>query len=472
MPPLTRDAWLTRLEADLATQQRRIKRALDYYDGNHRLQFATSKFRETFGVLFSAFADNWCQLVVDSAVDRLEVQGFRFGVGGAGNTRETDDDAWAIWQENNLDAESELAHSEAVKCGCAYTLVDPNAKAGEQPRITVEHPSQMIVAHAAGDRRLRLAALKKWHDDSGYAMATLYLPDVVYKYQSKERLKTGGGKITWVPRDGDPGGGNPLGIVPVVPLYNRPSMLGGGRSDLEPAFSLQDAITKLALDMVVASEFAAFMQRWGTGVDIPTDPETGRPLNPEQWLSGPGKLWTSKMPDANFGAFPAADLSNFVVAIDMFVQHLAAQTRTPPHYLLAKLINVSGDALKIGETGLVSRVRSKHRHLGEGWEETMRLAFLAKGETEKGKATNAETVWKNPETRSEAELADMIVKLRTVGWSIEKLAELFGHSPEEIKQMLSERGFPVEGPPPGATDPTSPPPANGGDPDPGATPGT
>lgn len=465
MPPLTRDAWLTRLEADLATQQRRIKRAIDYYDGNHRLQFATSKFRETFGQLFSAFADNWCQLIVDAAVDRLEVQGFRFG-----GTRETDDDAWSIWQANNLDAESELAHSEAVKCGCAYALVDPNVRVGDgQPRITVEHPSQMIVAHAAGDRRRRLAALKKWHDDSDYAMATLYLPDAVFKYQSKEKLRTAGGtsRITWVPREGDPGGGNSLGIVPAVPLYNRPSMMGGGRSDLDPAFSLQDAITKLALDMVVASEFAAFMQRWGTGIDIPTDPDTGRPMQPEKWLSGPGRMWTAKDPEASFGAFPAADLGNFVTAIDMFVQHLAAQTRTPPHYLLAKLINVSGDALKIGETGLVSRVRSKHRHLGEGWEETMRLAFLAKGDSEKANATRAETVWKNPETRSEAELADMIVKLRSVGWSVEKLAELFGHSPEEIKQMLRENGWPVT-----PLDRTSPPPANGGEPDnPAATAG-
>jgi hypothetical protein len=375
LPPLTRDAWLTRLEADLAAQQRRIKRPTDYYDGNHRLQFATAKYRDAFGSLFAAFADNWCQLVVDAAVDRLEVQGFRFG-----GKRETDDDAWSIWQANNLDAESEKLHSEAVKCGCAYTLVDPAD--GATPRITIEHPSQVIVAHAAGDRRVRLAALKKWLDESGYVFATLYLPEAVYKYQSHERVKSNAvqKKITWVPRADDPGGANPLGVVPVVPFYNRPTMLGGGRSDLEPAYALQDAITKLALDMIVASEFGAFMQRWATGVDIPKDEATGRPLNPTDWIAGAGKLWAVASPDAKFGTFQATDLQNFVIAIDMFVQHLAAQTRTPPHYLLAKLINVSGDALKIGETGLVSRVRSKHRHLGEGHEETMRLAFRAGGD--------------------------------------------------------------------------------------------
>ena len=47
-----------------------------YYAGNHPLQFATSKYREAFGYLFHAFADNWCQIVVDSSVERLSVIGF------------------------------------------------------------------------------------------------------------------------------------------------------------------------------------------------------------------------------------------------------------------------------------------------------------------------------------------------------------------------------------------------------------
>ena len=42
-----------------------------YYDGEHPLQFATAKFREAFGNLFSAFADNWCEIVVDAPVERL-----------------------------------------------------------------------------------------------------------------------------------------------------------------------------------------------------------------------------------------------------------------------------------------------------------------------------------------------------------------------------------------------------------------
>src|SRR5262249_34714867 len=144
--------WRDLLIRRLAAQGADVKVYEAYYDGRHPMQFATSKFREAFGALFHAFADNWCQIVVDAAVERLRVVGFQ--VAG-----EASEDAWAIWQRNRLDVESTIAHTEAGKCGRAFLLVDPN---DGEPRITVEHASQMIVATDPGDRRRRLAALKRW----------------------------------------------------------------------------------------------------------------------------------------------------------------------------------------------------------------------------------------------------------------------------------------------------------------------
>jgi len=71
LPPQTPAAWLTSLERKLAAQQREIQIFEDYYDGNHRLAFATRRFRQAFGSLFNAFADNWCESVVDAPVERL-----------------------------------------------------------------------------------------------------------------------------------------------------------------------------------------------------------------------------------------------------------------------------------------------------------------------------------------------------------------------------------------------------------------
>lgn len=206
---LTPAAWLERLEDKLQRRWFHQMAIFDaYYEGDHRLTFATQKFREAFGTLFGALADNWCPIVVDSSVERLTVQGFRFG-----DQQDADKDAWDIWQANSLDAESDMLHTEAVKLGEAYWLVEP-PQGDDPPRISAEHPSQVVVEWAPGNRRQRVAALKKWVGYDGVAYATLYFPDLIIKYESESRLDQGGqtaGKINWRRRRDDPGGPNPLG---------------------------------------------------------------------------------------------------------------------------------------------------------------------------------------------------------------------------------------------------------------------
>lgn len=408
-----------------------------YYDGLHPLQFATSKFREAFGVLFGAFADNWCQIVVDAPVERLKVVGFQ--VEGSPS-----DEAWEIWQQNALDVESVIAHTEAGKCGRSFLLVDPNE--GE-PRITVEHCSQMIVAHDPGDRRCRLAALKRWLGDDGYVYLTMYLPDVVLKFESSAPVTAGIGEIKWVDRTAEaPMVANPFGCVPVVPLENKPGLLGSAHSDLEPAIPLQNAVNKLCTDMIIASEYGAFPQRVATGIDVPKDEQ-----REEELKASMSRLWWFKPPDANITSLAAADLGNFVTAIEMFIQHLAAMTRTPPHYLLGKMVNTSGDALSVAEAGLVSKCKQKALFFSDAWEEAIALALTATGEDYT--AADCETLWANPERSSMAQLTDAAVKKKTLGVPLPVIWLELGYTPEQIAEMEAAEPPP---PDPAATPPGSP----------------
>lgn len=448
--------WLRTLDQRLEERRPRLQRYEGYYSGaGHRLAFATGKFREAFGDLFEAFADNWCRIVVDAAVERLRVEGFRFGP----EDQEADKDAWAIWQENGLDADSDLAHTEAVKCEEAYLLVGPGEN--DTPRISVEHPEQVIVAASADDRRRRAAALKKWLADDGYVMATLYLPDKVHRFRS-EKPQGDGQQVRWIYRDQTgsrfpfgpwsqrfgrvPGTvPNPLGVVPVVPLANGPSLLGGGRSDLADVIPLQDAINKLATDMLVASEFAAFRQRVLTGVEWPTDPDTGQPIPGSELKAAMSRVWAFGDSDVRVHEFSATDLSNYVSGLEMLIQHLAAQTRTPPHYLLGQSgAFPSGESLKATETGLMAKVRRKQRTFGEGHEEAMRLAFRLKGDERRGRAFDAETLWADPESKSLGELVDALLKLKDLAIPFEALwARLPDTSPQEIDRWsedLKRRG--------------------------------
>jgi hypothetical protein len=428
---MTPAAWLNYLEQKLAAQQREIAIFEQYYNGEHRLAFATLKFRQAFGWLFQSLADNWCELVVDAPIERLFVEGFRFGKGKPADTK-----AWDIWQANGLDSESVMAHTEAVKDGRSYILVGPPEEGSKYPRITVEHASQVIVETEAGNRRNRLAALKKWRDEDGYIYATLYLPNQIVKWRTKEPVKSAvAGDVgrNWVLRPGDEGGDNPVGVVPVIPLENNPTMLAGGRSDLIPAIPLQDAIDKELADMLVASEFAAFPQRVMTGVEVPTD-ESGAPLSSTELKAAVGRLWVFENENAKVSQFAAADLNNYVNAIAMLLQHLAAQTRTPPHYLLGQIVNVSGDALKAAETGLVAKVKRKQVDFSDSWEEAMRLALKLKDEADPAEALSAETIWRDPEYRSEGEQVDAAIKLRALGIPVEALWERIGASPQEVEE--------------------------------------
>lgn len=443
---MTPAAWLEYLDAKLYNRAKVIQTFMDYRDGNHRLRFATQKYRETFAGLFGTFCDNWCNPVVEVAVERLRVEGFRFG-----EDQEAADQAWGIWQANNLDAGSTMAHREAITCGEVYTLVTPPAEEGGMPKITIEHPLQMIVECSESDPNVRVAALKKWLSRDGYLRATLYLPNVIHRFRSQEKRESGS-PLQWVRLSEAGSVPNLMGVVPVIPLRNNPTLLGGGRSDLEPAVPLNDAINKLALDMVIASEFAAFPQRIVTGIEVPIDPVTNRPTS-AGFETGVSRLMTLANPEAKWGTFPAADLKNYVAGIDMLLQHLAAQTRTPPHYLIGQVVNASGDALKAAETGLTEKSREKTVTFGDGWEETLRVAFKSRRtskDLERSEISDAETRWRDPENKSTGELVDAAVKKRQVlSVPLETLWADVGYTPQQIEEFKRLLGLP-ERPAPGA----------------------
>lgn len=449
------------LSKALDTRSKRIQRFQDYYDGKQRLAFATVKFRQAFGSLFGAFADNFCALIVDAVEERLDVEGFRIGPGeklGRGKTeagdKEGDKTAWTFWQANMLDLYSQIAHTSALIKECSYALVGPGDKS-DMPDITIEDASQAIVVYEAGSYRKRRAGLKRWIDDSGYLNATLYRPDVIEKYISKDPIKSttsdwGAVAVTWQERftRGEnwplP---NMLRTVPLIPLVNRPRLDGGGQSELVSVLPIQDAINKLVMDMIVASEFSAYPKRYATGIEIEVDEDTGEPR--EQFSAAADRIWASANPEAKFGTLESADLSPFVSGVEMLIQHLASQSRTPYHYFLQHGGQPpSGESLRASETGLTKKAERKQRYFGEGWEEVIRLAFLASGDQARGAVAESETIWRDPENKTESEHVDALIKLGSIRVPDEQLWQDAGYSPTQIARFLDMRArepkMPVE----------------------------
>src|SRR5207248_10001232 len=84
---------------------------------------------------------------------------------------------------------------------------------------------------------------------------------------------------------------NPYGIVPVFHFANNADIGAFGQSELRAALPIQDGLNKSILDMLVAMEFSAFRQRWIAGLEVDTDPATGKQILPFQ--PGVERLWVA-----------------------------------------------------------------------------------------------------------------------------------------------------------------------------------
>lgn len=381
---------------------------------------------------------NWSALVIDSPAERLGVEGFRFGKDG-----EADDDANTIWQENQMDAESELVHHGALSQRRSFVLVERGDD--DRPRMLHKSARQVIVARNPHDPRKIAAGLYVYLDDwTGHSQATLWTPDEYWQFDSPytdvafpmyaNRLNTW--DVWTLPNGEEATGPNELAEVPLIPFVNRRNRRLDGYAEHEDVLSIQNRINTSVIQLMAAARYGAFRQRYAAGLEVDEDPMTGEKITP--FKLDIKTLWTTEDPDVKFGEFQATDLRPYVAAVESAVQDLAAISKTPPHYLLGQVVNVSGDALKAAETGLASKVRSKKREFGESWERAMRLAFRVLGDARADEAT-AETIWADSESRTVSELADAAVKKASAGVPWRQRMEDMGYTPQQIDRMEVDR---------------------------------
>ena len=427
--------WVNFL-GDVLTRRYYDNRIYDaYYRGEHRLPWGpTQQASSVYRRLLKEARSNWAELIVDAVNERLRVIGFRWS-----GSEDADLDVWNnIWQPNQLDARSDEVHVEALVNGYGYTIIWPDASG--DIKITAEHPNEVICYCPTANRHLVTAALKRWCDDWGQWHATLFTTTYIYKFVSLGAVVGSMPPADWLAREdtAEPWPlPNPFSVVPVVEFPNNPRMLTGGRSELAGGqIDMMDRINETVFNRMLAAQFAAFRQKWVTGMEIPRDNE-GNVIEP--FRVAVDRLWMTENPDAKFGEFDEASLTNYIAAAEADIQHLAAISRTPAHYLLPHGPMPSGEALKAAETGLVAKVRRRQRFFGEAWEQTLRYALLMQGDA-RWQDMSGETIWADPESRSDAQTADALVKLAQIGVPAQMLWELSGFfSPQQIQRMQQHR---------------------------------
>lgn len=435
LEPQTPEWWIARLYKQMVDRREMIDFYNAYYSGDHPLPWLSATARDEFKRLVQMTRSNYMGLVCDATAERLNVEGFRFG-----EDEPADKDAWRIWQANNLDSDSDMAWLEAIICGVSYFHVAPNPSDRETPHIWVEHASQAIVEHAPGtNRRVRAASLKVWDDDwTGELHATLQLPDYVYKFKARRPSQGSTANPIWVEREvrGERANGqrtNPLGVVSMVEIPNNPRLLTGGVSEIHDVTDAQDRINKTLFDRMQTQEYGVDPQKWATA--FPDEDDEGTPNVVE---FGRNRLVTTDIAETRFGQWSSAPLDPYSAAKREDVKDIASRTRTPAQYLLGEMSNVNGETLKASESGLISKVKQRRRPFGEAAEEAVRIARRAAGLSNAG-GERMETIWTNPEFRTEGELTDAVVKKLQAGIAtLRQAREDVGYSATQIDRLEAD----------------------------------
>ena len=401
----------------LSFQQAQAAQYLAYYDNEPPIvALLDTEERQTFRRFLDESQTNWSELIVNSVAERLSVVGFSWG--------DSSDAAWQLWQANQMDADAELVQTDGLVTGSGFALVQPDDDSPVGVSITGESPLEVTCLYAPGNRRERIAGFKRFTDHALQVTEILILPDVI---------------ATWAPNAGEPVvEANPAGLVGLVEIRPQPRTIGRPRSELDPAIPVIDRIHTTTFNRLVASDYGAFRQIWATGIRLARQLITSADgstteLAVKPWDIGANRLLTAENPDARIGALAGDPLAGYLAAVAEDITHLAATTQTPAHYLVGRMVNLSADAIKAAEAGLVAKVRRRMLHIGEAWEEVTRIALGLIGDP--GAAMlDGEVIWRDPETRSDAQVVDALTKMATLGVPREVLWAKWGATPTEIQQ--------------------------------------
>lgn len=409
----------------LKAKARHYEALWNYYDGNAPLKYSTKRLQDIFKNIDARFTQNWCGVVVDSVMERLELKQFLV-VADETSTKVLN--SWFEASGLNLDADD--AELCALVTGESYVITWPD---DDGVLEAYYNDSRMChIFYEADNPRKKGFGAKWWADEDGRARLTLYYPDRLEYYRSDKEM----GKISQhssfqplLQDDGDEASfvaENPLGIVPVWHLRRE---LRGIKSELGPSIlDMQDAINKLMNDMMVASEFGAFKQRY-----IISQADVGNLKN------APNEIWDLPAGDGlgqptTVGEFGETQLENFMGQIEKLATAVAKMSRTPQYYFfLGARADPSGETLLAMDAPLVKKTQSYIKRFRREWIALGRFAASHMGIEI---APNAlDVVYADPRTvqpKTEAETlkteVDAGIPLRTSlrqsGWTPQQLAQL------------------------------------------------
>lgn len=385
----------------------RIAKFRRYMTGHQKRPWLPDNVEGEYLDIAQKAATNWMHLVVQATSEGLVVAGYGDDTG--------DSSVWKdVWQANGMDARQHALHRAALVSGYAYYIVmpgnddpdDPNAIGGVFMRP--EAADNLFAYYDDPNDEWPQWAARRVRRTRGQERWELYDDASRYDFEWSTAGAGNGRYLGQVNHE--------LGVCPVVQVRASHNLMGHPVGEVEPVTPIQDRIVDAVFTMQMVAKYGAFPQRWIAGMTAPAPEED----QDESELSPQIKAYVDHIlmaadPETKFGQFEAADLNQYAQALETHVRHLAAISQTPPHYLLAGLVNVSAEGITAAESGHARKVEERRQVIGEGHEQALRLAAQAAGNSDSADDRTSQVQWKDTTTRSLGAIADAIQKLAAVG---------------------------------------------------------
>lgn len=400
-----------------AEEQPRLRKIAAYLRNDASSVYVPKGARQEYRWLIKRAKLNILPLVVTTVAQSLFVDGYR--------PEKTDENAkaWKIWQANRMDSRQHGLHRAALKYGVAYTVVMPGKPV---PVITPKSPRRMTAFYEdpIDDEWPMFAIEELVHNvGAGKQQRIVRLYDDTTRYTLSGDAKAGS-QLRLGRNEGDTGiETHGLGVCPVVRYLNGDDLDGDEcvTGEIEPLIEMQDQLNSTTFGLLMAQQYAAFRQRWVTGMAPPLD-ESGNPLEP--FNAAVNRLWVAEDADTKFGEFGQTDLKGYLDSREATIRHIATVSQTPPHSILGTMANLSAEALNSARDGLNSKIAERKSTYGESHEQTLRLSAFADGDKDGWNDTSAQVVWRDTEARSLAQTVDALSKLvQALGVPAEELWE-------------------------------------------------
>lgn len=413
----------------------RLEKIAKYMRGRHDPPYTPRGASTEYRWLTKRAKENFLPLITNILSQNLHIDGFRPS-GASPDDPDTDldptgDPGWAAFEANRMLSRQHGVHRAVIKYGSAYAVVLPGTIASLDNNTGSINPESMPVINAYSPRTMMalyqdeltdewpMIALSERviHDTSqpGKAYRIVTLWDDTNVYTLVGQAGRAPAKLRWPAADDPILAGAPvvashgMGICPVVRFTYEVDLDADTDcvGEIEPLIDLQDQVNFHTFNQLLAEQFAAYKQRWVTGM-VSVKDEVGRESRP--FKPGVDRLWAAEDADTRFGEFTETDLAPILNSREATIRHMAIISQVPPYALLGSLVNLSADAMSAARDGLDRKAQELQGNLTDSWRNVFRLCSKAQDDETGWMDLHGRLLWRDTSARSFAATIDGLGK--------------------------------------------------------------